>query len=107
MTCNFHIGQKVVAVKRADIPKPIVEGVARITAGSVLTIRAIQTMMRCVGEVQTGLIFEEIRNEVINTSWGLFEFDYDYRFFRPIAERKTDISVFRAMLNPSKTEVPA
>lgn len=32
---------------------------------------------------------------------------FDARRFRPITERKTDISIFKAMLNPSKQEVSA
>ncbi|WP_157733180.1 hypothetical protein [Bosea sp. AS-1] len=35
------------------------------------------------------------------------EYGYLSERFRPVIERKTDISIFKAMLNPSKQEVSA
>lgn len=96
--CNFRVGQKVVAVKRADIKT---DGAASTSVkhGKVYTIRAIRTAVRTNGSVMTGLIFDEIRDDIKTIGYLTYEVDYDFRFFRPAVTRKTDISIFKAMLN--------
>lgn len=76
---QFHVGQKVVCVNPVDDLK----------LGEIYTITA--SHKEFVGVDRSyfcGLDF------------------YAFRF-RPIVKRKTDISQFKAMLNPQKTEVTA
>lgn len=79
MTCNFHVGQKVVCVQDGFLSQ-INSGLAIYTVSSVfmdlgvwhITLLEIPTAGECA-----------IR-------------------FRPVVTRKTDISIFKAMLKPSK-----
>ena len=106
MECNFTVGQKVVMV---EAYKPHVyeraadEGVTLPTKGTVYTIRGMEP-----GEGwHVGMTFiwlEELHNA---PSLDGIEPNLDASLFRPLVERKTDISVFKAMLNPSKEQVPA
>lgn len=100
MTCNFRVGQKVVAIKRHGI-EPTPNQAITIRANQVLTIRAIKNAMRQNGEEQTGLLFEEIRNISVFTTYGQWELDYDARCFRPVVERGTEkgMSILRGLLN--------
>jgi hypothetical protein len=92
---NFHVGQKVAAT--IDMPLP------GIDKGDVFTIRAVEHG-RYYGHdkavVSVGLHFDEIE-----TPSGCANFDA--RYFRPVVIRKTDISIFTAMLNTQRTGVPA
>ncbi|WP_334154722.1 hypothetical protein [Agrobacterium pusense] len=106
MECNFTVGQKVVMV---EAYKPHVyeraadEGVTLPTKGTVYTIRGMEP-----GEGwHVGMTFiwlEELHNA---PSLDGIEPNWDASLFRPLVERKTDISIFKAMLNPSKEQVPA
>lgn len=88
-------GDKVVAIKTDKQPPSV--GVP-VPVGTVLTIREIKGAVRSSGFFQIGLLFEEIKNEAIMTSLGVWELDYDHECFRPVTPRKTDISVFTDML---------
>lgn len=90
-SCNFHVGQKVVCIesKWEKITGP--HNPVGPKAGQVLTI---------IGMV-------EMNGE---TYIGFPEWDghgYHHSGFRPVVERKTDISIFRAMLNKTPEQVPA
>lgn len=86
MTCNFHVGQKVVSLKsawfngdegfqmRSDLP----------VMGQVYTVANI-----VVDDAGVFITLREL------DPFSLFLSDQ----FRPIVERKTDISQFQAMLN--------
>lgn len=52
----------------------------------------------------TGLCVAEV-NDLPDSD--IYDDAYKSSRFRPITERKTDISIFKAMLNPSKQEVSA
>ena len=104
MTCNFRVGQKVVKFRGSEAVRG---NAVPVKIGTVLTVRAIQTAKRSTGVVETGLLFEEIRNGFEETNIGPFEFDYNHKNYRPVAIRNTDISIFKAMLNPSKEQVSA
>ena len=96
---NFRVGQKVVCVAEFSgrCPHPIEPKV-----GDILTVR--ETFINPpTGEL--GLRFTEIVNE-IHHFYGV-ERGYKATRFRPVVERRTDISVFRAMLTPSKQKVEA
>lgn len=91
---NFRVGQKVVCVDAsekngrwfADAP---IEGRVYTIVGFAETKRG------------TGLLLQEIAND------EEFCGSYSPNRFRPIVERKTDISIFTAMLNPSHEKVRA
>lgn len=93
---NFHVGQKVVCVERrwanaVDCnvdPAMVPEKVPHY--GEVVTVRKLEIYL---GDVLIGL------NE--------FGHLYHAEGFRPVVERKTDISVFTALLDTTKHPVPA
>jgi hypothetical protein len=74
--------------------KPVVGGVYTI-------LGVIKIFDSFLGEALTGLQFVEITN---SSAW---DGAYASSRFRPIVERKTDISIFTAMLNPSKRRIEA
>lgn len=77
---------------------------ARVAApfkkGDVLTVSAITTGWSGEGP-DTGLLFEEV------PCVGQYHQGYSARRFRPVVERKTDISCFKAMLNTAPETVGA
>lgn len=102
MKCDFVVGQKVVCL----IDEWSSSGVASLLAhaphtfpqkGKIYTIRNIETFR----EGFVYLHFVEIVNPVIPFFHGPWEQGWDYRRFRPLADRKTDISVFTALLTPA------
>ena len=107
MECNFVVGQKVVMVKQFSqfsLDRARDDGVTLPVIGPVYTVRDMEP-----GEDwnkgKVYLRLDEIRNEPhikdgIEPSFGAWQ-------FRAVAERKTDISVFKAMLNPSKVKETA
>ncbi|MCJ8518985.1 hypothetical protein ABID21_001889 [Pseudorhizobium tarimense] len=94
---NFRVGQKVVCVKNmtTDIGLPYPE---------VGTVHTVRDVILCPYSKRYGLRLE---------GWHLgihpdgVEFILMCEAFRPVVERKTDISCFKAMLNPSKQTVEA
>jgi hypothetical protein len=98
--CNFRVGQKVVMYRsfgegtrlRAEL-----EGVVLPVMGPVYTVREIDP------DTSNGYVcirLVEIRNGP-HIEDGI-EPSFEAALFRPVVERKTSISIFRAMLNPSK-----
>ena len=98
----FHVGQKVVCVightnKGARWP-------AQIVVGGIYTVREIDT--RCVSRwKQLGLRLEEYCEPAKMTSVGMWETPFPADHFRPVVERKTDISIFQKMLTPDHETV--
>lgn len=112
MSCNFHVGQKVVCVKDiAELNTPeamqlfLSRGGKVAEVNSVYTIRGIWIEPHMSDSI--GVFLEEIVNPPMLTAFGAFEFPMEAVCFRPVVERKTDISIFKAMLNPSKQKVQA
>lgn len=97
----FRLGQKVVCVDDTG-NMALHPGMIGPTKGVVYTIRAFQSYRHCVG-----FYLEEIRNPE-----GLYQREdggaqvveqfFDSWRFRPVHERKTDISVFTLLLSPKK-----
>lgn len=96
MECPFAIGQKVVCVGM-KIPEGV-QPARKIKRGDILTIRDIRACMRSNGLFQIGLYFNEVVNDI---GFDGNELDFDHRAFRPLVEKKTDISIFKEMLNRS------
>lgn len=97
MAHDYHIGQQVVCVGRF---KPSEHPMIYPEVGGIYTIRGFQDTLK-----DDELIFiwlEEIVNPPVEWENGTYEPSFDLRGFRPV--RKTDISVFTEMLNPTKVE---
>ena len=96
MEMTFRVGQKVVCVDaepRAiwyrDVPK---KGAIYTVAGTVVTPAIAERN-------EYGLLLKEITNCLH------YHGAYDPKRFRPIVERKTDISIFTEMLTPDLEKV--
>lgn len=88
---SFHVGQKVVCVD----DKPFNGGLDGLIAGNIYTIRGFGECMS--GPLGIRLV-ELLRPKPAN------DMPYLARRFRPIIERKTDISIFTAMLTPNRVD---
>lgn len=96
----FRIGQKVVCVRgplgNSDAPyKPKV--------GQIYTIREIYTDHPCP-ELGAALRFEELRNPM--NPFHKKEYGFYACRFRPVVEKKTDISVFEEILRRESIDAP-
>ena len=107
---NFHVGQKVVCIDDLERDE-MIPGVSFIgdldglRKGSVYTIRSV-FFSPVFGEPLVRL--NEIQRLPLCRIGGFkFEGGYDPSRFRPVAERRTDISIFRAMLEPKKARADA
>ncbi|WP_421439968.1 hypothetical protein [Agrobacterium tumefaciens] len=117
MEYNFTVGQKVLAVKKVSPTERDIRmveaakraGVIFPKPGEVYTIRDIFTAARIDGEVVVCVrLVEVINNPQMRFNTGFVgEIGFNASCFRPLIERKTDISIFKAMLTPSKEQVPA
>lgn len=100
MECNLVVGQKVVrigGVIAEYLPAKWPE------MGKVYTVRTINVW----DGYDTLITLEEIDNSHMVPEYGKIEPGFQAKHFRPVIERKTDISIFKAMLNPSKIKEPA
>lgn len=91
----FHVGQKVVCVDGTP-PRQDWFGEPLPVRGNIYTVRYVHLSRdgRC------GIRLQEILN-----AGGPCEPVYNIVRFRPITDRKTDISIFKRMLTPSDREV--
>jgi hypothetical protein len=95
---SFHVGGEVVCIREPDwLP----EGAAGGSVGETYTVRGV---FDC-DVFGLGLLLEEIVNPE-NLTWKQ-EWLLDASRFRPVIKRKTDISIFTAMLTPTKRTVDA
>lgn len=97
MSWNLHVGQKVVCVDASgwaigplhpELPEE----------GNIYTIALITE-----SNGHVGICLKEIETLLMGSVKGLFQASK----FRPLVQRQTDISLFTAMLNPSKQKVRA
>jgi hypothetical protein len=86
---NFRVGQKVAAI--CDL-------VGDVLKGQVLTISRIETGHFRAYDGEDQFVSLNFFDVLPRDDYSGF----DARFFRPVTTRKTDISIFKAMLNPSK-----
>lgn len=117
MECNFVVGQKVVVIQRDDLTEREINareaarraGVTFPDVGKVYTIRDVYSETFNNGQVVIGVhLVEILNNPRMKFSNGrIGEIGFSANCFRPLVVRKTDISVFKAMLKPSKEQVPA
>ena len=98
----FQIGQKVVCVAGKWDGGYGDEIFPQI--GSVYTVRGID-LNRFGSRCTTGLWLCEIHNEKRRyRTVGFVEASFASDCFRPLIERKTDISIFKKMLTPKRKE---
>lgn len=97
MTCNFRVGQKVVCTRGAD-RSSLTKGNWAPKTGGVYTVRGIYN-----GPIRVDLNLEEYVHHEFHADGG--ELGWDASRFRPVVQRKTDISIFKALLTPSKEKV--
>jgi len=99
---TFRIGQKVVCISDEWRNPQYELPVAMPMKHGVYTIRAMG-LGTCGdnGEEQIGLLFQEFIYPIASCG---FEPSFSSRCFRPIVERKTDISIFQKMLESKKVE---
>jgi hypothetical protein len=96
----FYVGQKVACV----ISGGMIEGEP--------PPYAVEGCIYTVAEVfpdgqDTMLQFVELRFDGFEDDENIWHAGFLATAFRPIVERKTDISIFKAMLNPKAAEIDA
>ena len=98
----FHIGQRVVCIhdigcaQGNEFPNIPIKG-------SIYTVRGF--VSPDVGNERTpGMLLEEVVNAPWEYNEGVFEPSFHPYHFRPVVQRKTDISVFKRMLDNVRTE---
>lgn len=89
---TFRVGQKVVCV-RDDWVNRGKYGLLVPDKGNVYTIRGFQYHGEFIG-----LFFFEIKNEIGNWEGCIVEPSFGIRYFRPVDEKKTDISFAHEIL---------
>jgi hypothetical protein len=108
----FHIGQKVTPIGRQlsesetlNFNAALKHGVVFPKKGEVYTVREATVVTRSTGEEVLVLRLCEIHNKRMKfTNGKIGEIGFNADCFRPVVERKSDISIFKAMLNPSRVE---
>lgn len=98
MSCNFHVGQKVVCVD--DENQSSDNGKKDVYVGKVYTVSWSGIFIHPF----YGKAEEVVRLSEVSRWCPASGVDMPLRAnrFRPVVARKTDISIFKAMLNPSK-----
>ena len=108
---NFHVGQKVVLIDDTTHSHGIDRSISRTVGADVPKKGEVYTVRFIAIETDTGrelLLLNEINNAAASRRLGYAkELGFAASRFRPVVERKTDISIFRAMLNPSKQKEQA
>lgn len=105
---DWKVGDKVVCVNDGYVPQrwKTIGGLDGLTTGKVYTIRRIGPQY---GHVTVSLeeIVRPIRGVKTDGSPLTEEIGYNPSRFRPVQPRKTDISVFTALLHTNKQKEPA
>lgn len=92
MECKFHVGQPVVCIDGMWEYVDFVPSAANPNPK--------------LGEVYTVSAIVPFRDGIYISVIGLEDY-YEQEAFRPLVTRKTDISIFTAMLTPKTEQVPA
>ena len=96
---TFRVGQKVVCIETWVRRNGVGDEIGPV-AGEIYTIRDIGFLNPAAPDV-VAVLLAEIRNAVHDYVDGRGETCFAAHRFRPVVERKTDISIFTQMLNPS------
>jgi hypothetical protein len=101
----FRVGMKVVCISSGWVANGGCVGDTILPErGSVYTVRWIGPS--AIGSSGTFIRLHEIHNRLVNFSDGPMEAYFEASFFRPIVERKTDISIFREILRRASKPSP-
>jgi hypothetical protein len=99
----FHVGQRVVCVSDklggswdAILPGIAVGGLDGLRRGSIYTVASVEYVYSL--EV---LVLAEINRKQVKKKSHINARGFASSRFRPVVERKTDISIFEALLNPA------
>ena len=111
MTCNFRVGQKVVCVDDSD-PVGSAGWHARkgtkfgLSHGKVYTIEGIYEAPGFYnGKLENSVCLSLAELKKPPPPIHPWADGFNAKRFRPVVQRKTDISVFKALLTPSKEKV--
>ncbi|TGV15805.1 hypothetical protein EN816_00705 [Mesorhizobium sp. M8A.F.Ca.ET.173.01.1.1] len=96
---DWHVGMRVVCVKRQEVGRARDEGVSLPTIGNVYTIRDIEPCDYWPGVC---IRLNEVRNGPHHLDGQ--EPSFYHGWFRPVQTRKTSIAQFERLLNPSKED---
>ena len=99
--CSFRIGQKVVCTK-APLKRYLRSGEVAPTRGTIYTVRGIDPPRAPPNDFISIWLVEIVNPTLDYGTHGMLECTFDARKFRPLVERKTDISIFTKMLDGSR-----
>lgn len=104
---SFHVGQKVVCVSTTHDLSGAGSSDGwpdHVIKGGIYTVREVdERTLPLFGVV--GIRLHEALGQTRMTCIGSWETAFSATCFRPVVERKTDISVFTRMLTPTKERV--
>ncbi len=100
-------GQKIVCVMQKEwhcLDGAMPRAITLPVHNGIYTIRHIvfEAVVKDTGETVYAFLLEEIKNPPVETAEGWMEPNFLSVDFRPLVERKTDISVFEKLLLPNE-----
>lgn len=106
MSCNFHVGQKVVCVDSQWHDNHTRVLVCPLELNKIYTVVELKvtderSIYKGIRSGRVNVLLAEVENPYVASD------GFDARRFLPAVTRKTDISVFKAMLKPSNQRVSA
>jgi len=106
---DWHVGMRVVCIKRVN-PRTRISGARYPDYRGIYTIREIRDDKRKDGLLT--ILLREIDNSdfigvLLPNGYGYLEPGFPANAFRPVQPRKTDISIFTAMLHDRHQKVSA
>lgn len=97
---NFHVGQKVVCINDQNSFKRVGIWDFSVKMGEIYTIRWIgEFPFEPDRKFGLGVRLVEVQRKPELPPWE--DYPYSIHRFRPLIERKTDISIFTTLLNPA------
>lgn len=108
MECKFEVGQQVVCIdddwsKWTSYDFEVIPN--RPIKGQKYTIRDMREVNFIDGP-SIGLYFHEIQNPIAVWKSGNYENAFWFKRFKPLEEKKTDISIFTNILNKVNNKSP-
>lgn len=109
--CNFRIGQKVVCINDDRTPPAghqVLSPMILPDVGKVYTVRnVLPGHVSGVPCIALDEIPDQQVDVLVHGVLRIGDLVFTAEAFRPVVDKKTDISIFKAMLTPSKQGVPA
>ena len=98
----FYVGQKVVCIHSGFMPGISLPDEEQFSDEEAIHEGQIYTIRRILIDEEDDMIFhlEEVFRDESSREWYGDDAGYCARRFRPLVENKTDISIFKKMLNP-------